>query len=242
MKRTRWLMLLLVALLVSACGRGQSPTATPTPTPTPLPTATATPEPTPGEALPEGLRSFTLVPGASRAEYQAEEEFLSGAVQQLGKALGITSTVGATDQIQGHFTLDVSDGLQIVDGLIQVNISTLTSDDPRRDRALRERFLESQIFPMATFVPLEVEDFPQTYTLGEEVAFELIGDLTIREVTQRVRFDMRARYDGQRLRGEADAVLRMSQFGFDPPAIGNLFVVADEFLLKVFFVAQETTK
>ena len=231
---------LLGALLIAACGRAEppEPTATPSPTAT-VPSTTPTPVPTVGEPLPAGQRTFRLLPGASRAQYQAEEEFLSGAAPQLGKALGITSTIGSTNQIQGTFTLDVRDGLQIVGGLIEVDISTLASDDPRRDRAIRERFLQSDTYPTATFVPLEMEGFPATYNLGDVVHFKLTGDLTIRDITQRVTFNVRASYDGQRIRGDADAVLRMTQFGFDPPAIANLLTVADSFLLQIFFTAEE---
>ena len=71
------------------------------------------------------------------------------------------------------------------------------------------------------------------------MSFKLIGDLTIREVTQPVTFDVTATLVGDTLTGVATADARMSDFGIDPPNFANTLTVADEFRMEVAFTARE---
>ena len=63
LKRYALAMVLILALLLTACGPGQpfGPTRTPTPTSTPTPTNTPIPTPTSALAVPVGSYSCTIV-------------------------------------------------------------------------------------------------------------------------------------------------------------------------------------
>ena len=72
---------------------------------------------------------------------------------------------------------------------------------------------------------------------GEEVAFELAGDLTIRDITRPATFEVVAVVDGNTLSGTATATLLLSDFGIEPPDFANTLRVEDEFQARVDFVA-----
>jgi len=58
-------------------------------------------------------------------------------------------------------------------------------------------------------------------------------DLTIREVTNRVTFDVTAVLYGDTLRGKAILLLQMIDFGIEPPNFVNTLTVANSFRIEV---------
>lgn len=188
-----------------------------------------------------GVRTFVVVPAGTTASYSVREEFFDGALQRLNKALGMTTTIGSTQVVSGQLEVTGDPGMapSAVGGAIVVDISTLASDESGRDNRIRERWLESAIFPLATFVPTGVEGFPATYTDGTPLNFNLMGNLTVREVTKPVAFEVTATLNGGTLVGTATTGIAMTDFGFDPPDMMGMFTVdnAAEIILK--FELQE---
>ena len=107
----------------------------------------------------------------------------------------------------------------VADGQFAVDLRTLKSDDRLRDERIREQFLQSNLFPIAEFVITGVENFPAEYSEGEEVTFKLVGDFTMREITNEVVFETTAVLQDGRLTGTAFTDIFMVDFGFDPPEI-----------------------
>ncbi len=66
----------------------------------------------------------------------------------------------------------------------------------------------------------------------------MAGDLTVREVTNSVVFDVTATLNGDMITGIATSEFLMSSFGVDPPRMTNLFTVGDNTVIRVEFVAQ----
>ena len=67
----------------------------------------------------------------------------------------------------------------------------------------------------------------------------MIGDLTIRDITKSVTFDVTASLEGDTITGMASAPLLMSDFGIDPPNFANTLTVKDAFMVNVEFVARD---
>lgn len=246
---TRWLILSLsVVLLVAACTSpapsANQPVATEAQPAESMPTAApAAVEPTAAPAVEAptsgGTRTFTVVPGESRASYEVDEEFLSGAANALGINAGKVKTVGTSDQVNGQFTVDLSGAAPtITSGEFQVDISALTSDQNRRDNRIRDNWLESARFPIATFKVTGIQNGPASYAEGEEATFQMAGDLTIREITKPVVFDVKATLTGDAITGTATTAFPMSDFGVEPPAMGDLFKVGDNTVVTVELVAS----
>ncbi len=253
MLQTRILLFssLLLIVLLAACAPASTPVpASDTPAPTSAPAATATSAPPavpPAETSPEppdegvelDLRTFRIDPARSQASYIAEEEFFADAVGMLGKALGLFNPIGVTNAVEGEFIVLPATPPQVVSGQFQVDISTLKSDDNRRDNRIRERWLESARYPIASFVPTAIQDFPAAAAEGQPFSFRLAGDMTIREVTKPVVFDVTATLQGDTLTGTAQTQFLMTDFGFEPPEMPGILKVKDPVTVELEFTAVE---
>jgi polyisoprenoid-binding protein YceI len=197
-------------------------------TPTAAADATTT---TDGEASTDGTQTLAIVPEESQVFYTVDEQFLREGIVDA-------TAVGVTQEIEGEIMLDPENPQNTEIGTITIDISAFESDEARRDQAIRENWLESATYPMATFEPTSLEGLPESYTEGEELNFQIIGDLTVREQTQPVTFDTVAVYDGEALRGTATTTIQMTDFGFDPPNIANVLRSENDVLLTFEFVAR----
>ena len=141
--------------------------------------------------------------------YRVHEEFIG---------LGEKTAVGRTPDVDGTVTVD-GDALTAAD--LKADLTTLTSDEDRRDNALRGRGIETDRFPEATFtldgdVPLSGEEETTT------------GKLTLHGVTKDIEVTITARSNDD---GTVDvagtAPIDFADFDIEAPSVGG-FVTVDE--------------
>jgi polyisoprenoid-binding protein YceI len=77
---------------------------------------------------------------------------------------------------------------------------------------------------------------PETYEQGQEITFQVSGDLTIRDVMKPVTFDVKMVGNGDTITGEATTTILMSDYGFGPISIAGILNTEDE--VKVLFVFE----
>jgi polyisoprenoid-binding protein YceI len=184
-----------------------------------------------GEASSDSVQTLTIVPEESQVFYTVDEQFLREGIVDV-------TAVGVTQEIEGEVMLDPENPQNTEISTITIDISAFESDEDRRDQAIRENWLESATYPIATFEPTSIEGLPESYTEGEELNFQIVGDLTVREQTQPVTFDTVAVYDGEALTGTATTTVQMTDFGFEPPNIANVLRAENDALLTFEFVAR----
>lgn len=177
-----------------------------------------------------GLERYVVVPEQSQARYRVGETFLRFNRPNVA--------VGVTRAISGEIFLDPQEPARSRLGVFTVDISRLQSDEPRRDQAIRERWLESARFPTARFEATSLEGLPETYREGEPVQVTLHGRLTIRDVTRPVTFQGSFELEEDTLRGTARTTIHMTDFGFEPPSIAGLLRANDEVQIEVDIVAR----
>lgn len=177
------------------------------------------------------VRRFAIVPEETTASYDVQEQFLN---QDLP-----VRAVGSTNAVEGQFEFNAQGQPTGQVTNFRVDLRTLASDSGRRDNAIRGRWLESDTYPYADFVSTGVQDVPAAYTEGEEVSFKLIGDLTVREVTKEVTWDVTGKLEGDTVTGSATTLINMVDFGFDPPSIAGMLTVEDGVTIKLDFTARE---
>jgi polyisoprenoid-binding protein YceI len=146
--------------------------------------------------------------------------------------------VGVTQEISGAIELDAANPQNSSVGPIEINISAFQSDSPRRDNAIQTRWLESARFPLATFVPTQIEGLPTTYTDGDELTITMIGDLTVRETTRPTSFTVTGKVENGVMTGVATTQILMTDFGFDPPSILGVLGAENEVLITFRFTAR----
>lgn len=221
---------LLTLWLVTACGGATTPVATPV----------ANTTTTQSAPLVEGARRFVVVPAESSAAYLVHEEFFAGALAKYGIEAGRKEVTGSTKEIAGELQLKLDDPQQaLAYGEFTVNLPTLTTDQDQRDGWIRDNALQSNKFPLAKFVAKEIKNAPTSYTDGTEVTFQLVGDLTVRDLTQPVTFDVTATLTGDTIKGVATTDMQISDFGFSPPSFANTLTVADDFTIRIELTAKE---
>ncbi len=233
--RVAWLMLALVGL--AACAAPATPTAVlPTPTPTEAPAADR-PSPTPNvpatSASPDGSgagrTTFIVVSAESEARYRVREQLVG--VNLPSDAVGVTRAItGVLVLEEGQVVPEAS--------RFQVDLRTLTSDQARRDNFIRRNTLQADRYPYAVFIPREVQGLPSPLPTSGEHTFQLIGDLTIREVTRPVTWEVRARVEGDRVIAQARTQFTFADFNLEPPRVPVVLSVDETIRLEVDLVLQ----
>ncbi len=165
------------------------------------------------------------VTAGSVAGYRVREKLASLPAQ--------SDAVGRTESVTGTVTLR-SDGNRLVAEAVnvEVDVSTLDSDEDRRDNRIRTSGLETDRFPTATFTTTEATPLPDGVAAGEDVKTEITGDLTIHGVTKRVTIPVEVRVTGSQ--GEVDGSLKFpfADFGMTPPNVGGFVTVDPEGTLE----------
>jgi polyisoprenoid-binding protein YceI len=231
-KHTYWLILVVViAALLAGCTGAATPA--PAPAPATAPAATAAP-------APAGFRTFAIVPAESKASYIVDEEFFADAREKYNIEAGQVQTIGSTQEVAGQLQLNLDDlSSPLGDNRFTVQINTLESDQALRDGWIRRNGPRLNDYPTAEFVATGIQGAPASYSEGEEVQFQLVGNLTMRDITQPATFDVTATLQGDTITGKATTRALLSAFGIDPPNFANTLVVGDEFTIEVDLTARE---
>jgi polyisoprenoid-binding protein YceI len=171
-----------------------------------------------------------IVADTSKATYTVKETF-------VGR--GLATAIGSTGTVSGALAIDKTTPSASTVETITVDISKLTSDSSQRDNRIRQQWLESTKYPTATFVTKRLEGLPDTaYTDGQELTFQIIGDMTIRTVTKELTFDTKGKAVGDLFTGTATTQFNMTDFGFDPPSIAGLLTAENGVVLELVIAAQ----
>lgn len=186
----------------------------------------------------EGWRVFRIDAGASSAAYVVDEELFADATRKYGLEVGKTVVVGETQDLMGLVQIDLSQR-SVGGNRFVVFLPTLRTDQKLRDAWIRENALESDRYPLAVFVAERLLDAPDSYREGDEVTFQLEGNLELRGTSLNTVWDVTASLSGDTIRGSMQTRLRMTTLGFDPPDFANTLTVQDEFTVRINFVAQE---
>ncbi|HEX9990174.1 MAG TPA: YceI family protein [Chloroflexia bacterium] len=173
-------------------------------------------------------RVYRIDPSRSWAAYRVDETFFD--------VRGLVTVTGTTSAVAGEILLDPQNPSASRVGEIVVDISQLRTDEPSRDNAIRRGWLESARYPLATFNNATMSGLPAKWTEGEPFAFEMAGDMTVREATRPVTWEVKATVEGDEVRGRATTQLKMSDFGVEPPSLMDL-KVEDDIALTLEFVA-----
>lgn len=215
--------------------------------PTATTVATATPEPaaTPTEAVaPESesttedsAEAETSIPRTFQiVQEQSEARFLINEI-----LLGNPNTViGTTSQVSGEVIVNPADPTQAQISPIQVNARDLTTDDDRRNGAIRRFILQSNQdeYQFIVFQPTTIEGLPDSVAIGEPFEFRVTGDLKIRDITNPVTFDMTVTANSEtELSGSGVTTVLRSDYGLNIPSVPSVADVSEEVRLEIDFIA-----
>lgn len=147
-----------------------------------------------------------------------QETFVGYRVREEFVTFGVVDAVGRTSDVTGTATVE-DDEMREAD--LETDMTTLRSDESRRDGALRERGIETASYPTAQF--RLTEPFPISRTRARAR-----GELTLHGETRPITATVR----GQRLNnGEVELVgeapIDFDRFGIEPPSVAGFVTVRD---------------
>ncbi|MCA9960274.1 MAG: YceI family protein [Anaerolineales bacterium] len=149
-----------------------------------------------------------------------------------------TTVVGFTRQVAGQIAINAEDLSTAVLGEILVNARTLQTDNDFRNTAIGSRILFTDQYEFIRFVPTRIEGLPAKAAIGEEIAFTVTGDLTVKEITKEVTFAVTAvLVSPTQLQGTASATINRADFALTIPEVPGVANVDEAILLEIDFDA-----
>ena len=192
-------------------------------------------ETVPPSPTPQPPQLFRIVSAESEARFSVYETFPEG------------TAVGRTNQVAGDLIVDFVTPANSQVGTIRINLRTLQTDDPDRDKSIRCCVLltAQDQYEFAEFVPTNLLGLPEQVQLGQPIAFSVTGDLTVRGTTQSVTFDVALNpVSENELQGFAKTVVNRSAFGIlnnDENGF-DYHGVVEEVTLEFDFVARAVSE
>ena len=189
---------------------------------------------------------------AERIEPQEPEQVVYEVVDARSEARFIieevlrgepNTVVGRTDQIDGSIAVQF-DPAMVEIGQFVINVRTVRTDDEVRDRTIRTLILESNKdeFEFSTFDPTAVTGVPEVIEVGDRLDLDVTGNLTVRDVTSEVTFDMTLNVQSEEeITGTASTTILWEDFDITIPYVGGNSIVAsvsDEVGLELEFAAR----
>ena len=154
--------------------------------------------------------------------------------EQLANLPAESDAVGRTDQVTGSITVE-SDGTTttLTAADLTVDMTSLTSDESRRDNRLRREGLETDTFPTATFTLTAPVEVPAAALAGTASDVTLTGDLTLHGVTKSVQIPAQAQLVDGTIQVAGSITFPLSDYGIVAPNIGGFIVsIADDGTLE----------
>ncbi|MBA3534779.1 MAG: YceI family protein, partial [Ardenticatenales bacterium] len=149
-----------------------------------------------------------------------------------------TTVIGTSNQVAGQIAVNPADPGSTQVGVIQINARTFATDQDRRDNAVRNFILNTDQFEFITFTPTSLVGLPESAAVGESYAFQIVGDLTIRDTTREVTWDVTVTPVGEgRLEGSATTSINRADWGLTIPNVPFVANVSEAIQLEIDFVA-----
>lgn len=168
--------------------------------------------------VPSLAQGFEVVSGEAR--YRVREQLVQ---------VGIADAVGTTQAVKGQVALQ---GTRAT-GEFVVDLRELRSDQQRRDNYLRQNTLQTDRFSTATFRPKEVKGLPSPLPQRGRFPVQVVGDLTIRDVTQEVVWEGEAEFSGEEVKVRLKTEFPFERFQLTQPRVPILLSVENRIRLEV---------
>ena len=149
-------------------------------------------------------------------------------VEVLAGGVDESTVVGRTAEVAGAIELS---GTALVAATLEIEMATLQTDDSHRDSHAREA-LNTKEFPLAVFTLVEPVELPVRLLEGESFSGSVVGDLTIKGVTNRRFFDLEAQLAGDTIVVVGSAAVTFSDYGVTAPTSIAVISVEDHGIME----------
>jgi polyisoprenoid-binding protein YceI len=201
----------------SPAATASAPLATGTATSTDAPAESTTPAAAPASddgSASRGLDGTWSVDESVGSFSDFSGSFVGYRVQEELANIGAATAVGRTPDVTGAVTFD---GTTVTAVEMTADLTTLQSDEERRDGQLRRQALETDTYPTATFTLTEPIDLGSVPVDGQVVTATATGDLTLHGVSRSVAIPIEARLSGDVVTVTGSTEILFSEYGISQP-------------------------
>ncbi len=179
-----------------------------------------------GVAADPGDVSGTWTVDAESGEFDDESAtgtFAGIRIEEELASIGSTTAVGRTGDVSGTVVID---GTTVTSADIEVDVTTITTNESRRDDKVQQA-LETSQFPTATFSLTQPIELGADATDGDAVSVTGVGELTVHGVTKPVEIPIEAKLVGDTIVMTASTEITFSDYGVEVPESPIVLSVAD---------------
>jgi polyisoprenoid-binding protein YceI len=181
----------------------------------------------------EETEALDGISGIWNVQPNEEATFVGYRINEVLNTIGGFEVVARTGEVAG--TLEV-DGTVISAVDLTVQMDTLTTDNSRRDASMREQALESEDFPLSTFVLTTAIDVGSIPAAGETIAVTATGDFTLHGVTQAIDFPLEAQIVNDLIVVVGQLQISLSDYDISAPQAPIVASVEEVALLELSVV------
>ncbi len=163
-----------------------------------------------------GLETFQTVSAQTTASYRVFEDLI---IQNKPS----NDAIGTTHSVTGSFKIRTGTSPLVAGMNIPVDLRTLQTDT----------------YPYATFVSVSTQELPSSYSDGQTVHFQLIGNLTMHGKTNKEVFDVQGKVVGNTITGMATSTIYMTDFGIQPPNLANIAIAQNKVVITLTFTVSK---
>jgi polyisoprenoid-binding protein YceI len=127
------------------------------------------------------------------------------------------TAAGRTSSVTGQVTIT---GTQVTAASLTADLTSVRSDQSRRDSQFQGRIMDTAEFPTATFAltsPLDLGIVPAD---GTTITAKVTGNLTLRATTRSVTFTVTAKRSGTSIQVSGQIPVTFSDFNIPNPSFG----------------------
>ncbi len=149
-----------------------------------------------------------------------------------------TTVVGVTNQVAAQILLDFIDPKASQIGLLQINARTLLTNSENRNRAIRNQILDVEDYEFISFEAVKLIGLPESIEIGESYDIEIVGNLSIRHITNEVTFVATINIESMvQISGEASTTIQRGDYELIIPRVPSVAGVSEAVILEINFVA-----
>ena len=178
---------------------------------------------------PDGLDGTWTIDPSIGSFSDFSSSFVGYRVDETFTDQSANTAVGRTPNVTGTLTLDGS-SITAVD--VTADLTTLESDDDRRDGQLRRQSIETEQFPTATFKLTSPIDLGSVPTDGATMSATATGELTLHGVTKTVEVPIQASLSGDVVTVIGQIEILFADYDIDRPTSFLVLSIEDHGIME----------
>jgi polyisoprenoid-binding protein YceI len=170
---------------------------------------------------------YVVASTGNEARYRVREQLLHHDLPN--------DAVGRTSSITGAIALSDGGVFDTAASKLTIDVTTLKSDQERRDGYVQRRLLETEQYPTVVFVPSALSGATLPLPPNGQESFDLTGLLTVHGVTRPTVWHIKAQSNGTDVTGTGSTRFTFGDMSLQQPHVPVVLSVADTITLEYDF-------